>query len=208
MDGKEGNTMPIFLIVVLIIVILIHYELKKNSKIDKSAAEKFWKREQDANFTRSKDLTKLSFLTIPVSELPFTGTTDPELSEIEQTVIRLSEKKILNLTGISNTDLKFEYGVQNLDFLAEYDQNYTLLVRTLNKWAELLHTRNETKAVKVILEFAVSCKSDVSKTYSLLAEIYASEGNMDKIVQLRNSVEDLNTIMKKTIINELDGYLS
>ena len=44
----------------------------------------------------------------------------------------LKEKKILNLSGFTNTDLKLEYGVGNLTELTDYDNNYVTLSRSLH----------------------------------------------------------------------------
>ena len=43
-------------------------------------------------------------------------------------------RKLLNLSGISNTDLKLQYGHANLDLLAEYDQNFSNLLRCLDSF--------------------------------------------------------------------------
>ena len=93
----------------------------------------------------------------------------------------LSTQPIVNLTGYSNTDLKLEYGTANITALSDYDQNYTVLVRTLQKWADLLWDNGFVSQAAAIMEFAVSTKTDISRTYYRLAEYYCANGQKDKI---------------------------
>ena len=93
---------------------------------------RFWQRERDANNTRKQDISQLDYVDFSGVTLPFAQFEDTLLKECEQQVLNLKDKKVLNLTGISNTDLKMTYGAANLPLLTQYDQNFTLLVRTLN----------------------------------------------------------------------------
>ena len=45
-------------------------------------------------------------------------------------------------------DLKLEYGTANINDLSQYDQNYTLLVRTLQKWAEALAAADHPRLIR------------------------------------------------------------
>ena len=110
---------------------------------------------------------------------------------------------IVNLTGQSNTDLKLEYGTANITVLTEYDQNYTLLVSTLQQWADLLYNENHTNEVRQILEFAVSTRTDVSRTYDILSDIYIAIGQADKIADLIATAETLNSLNKEVILRHL-----
>ena len=88
----------------------------------KEIEEQFWDRERKANSTRRKPLTDLDFISIPYDSLPFTGEVgNPVIMESEAFLLGLKDAKIVNLNGISNTDLKLRYGVANLTDLTEYD---------------------------------------------------------------------------------------
>ena len=54
----------------------------------------------------------------------------PKVEDYKQIILTLKDLPIVNFTGISNTELKLRYGAPNIDLLTQYDQNYTLLVRT------------------------------------------------------------------------------
>ena len=139
--------------------------------------------------------------------LPFAQFEDTLLKECEQQVLNLKDKKALNLTGISNTDLKMIYGAANLPLLTQYDQNFTLLVRTLNTWGKRLQELSHSREAICVLAFAVSIGSDIKATWNLLAELYAANDDLSRIEDLKASAAKLNSLMKEPILSMLDSYL-
>ena len=129
------------------------------------------------------------------------------LKQCESQILALKEKKILNLTGISNTDLKLKYGPANLPELTQYDQNFTLLARTLNTWGQRLHELSYNEEAVAVLSFAVSIKSDIRATWQLLAQLYAESGSTAKIQEMKLSAASLNSLTKDPILAMLDTYL-
>ncbi len=176
----------------------------KGKKKDTSDQDTFWEREADANRVRKKPLTDLAYITIPLDSLPIQkNTTDEQLLEYQDTISALSEQTIVNLTGISNTDLKFQYGAPNLTVLMEYDQNFIVLARTLNAWAHRLYELKQTEYAKTVLEFGIACKTDIKAHYILLATIYKEEFHPDRINDLIEAADSLNSLMKNPIITIL-----
>lgn len=123
----------------------------------------------------------------------------------EATIRELSQKKILNLTGRSNTELKLTYGAANLDELSCYDQNYTLLVRTLYQWAEALTELGLTEQAKPLLEFGILCHTDVSGNFLLLARLYRAEQNVSALDQLITQANELNSLTKTALLEKLQS---
>ena len=198
--------MPVIFLCVIIFVVWLHYQISKSSKKDKDASDSFWKKESEANNTRKADLSDLTYITVPMDKLPFSDTAKEDIRNLQDTVKNLG--KIVNFTGLSNTDLKLKYGAPNLTILSEYDQNYTLLVRTLNSWAALLYEQDSLDDATVVLEYAVECRSDIKNTYVLLGNIYKSRGEFSKIKELVNIANGLNSLSKAGIIQELNQLLS
>lgn len=130
-----------------------------------------------------------------------------ELADTEYTICALSKSKILNLSGISNTDLRLTYGTANLEPLTACDQNFTTLIRSLQKWGTLLVSAGEPKDAVTVLSYAVSIGSDIAGTYTLLASLYEKNGELQKISALRESAEQLSTLMKPSILRDLDRIL-
>lgn len=125
--------------------------------------------------------------------------------ECKEILRSLSTQKIVNLTGYTNTDLKLSYGTANITCLTEYDQNYTLLVSTLQKWAEALYRGGEKKECRQVLEYAVSVGTDVSHTYFLLADLYDEEGESDLKYSLIEKASGLSSLSSKVIVRTLQG---
>lgn len=188
----------------IVFCLWLFYELKKQRRKASSLEDSFWARETAANNTRKKSLDNLEYISVPFDFLPMDVLKeDEEVAECHRLLYSLSEQKIVNLTGLSNTDLKLEYGAPNLTVLMDYDQNYTVLARTLQKWASILYKAGYIDEAKTILEFAVSTKTDVSATYSILSEIYNKTGQSQKIESLLQIAEGLNSAMKPAIVRIL-----
>ena len=131
-----------------------------------------------------------------------------ELAEAEYEVCALSNKRILNLTGVTNTELRLTYGTMNLDPLTSYDQNYTSLIRSLQKWGALLVTAGHKEDAITVLSYAVEIGSDIAGTFSLLARLYKNNSETAKIVALQEVAENLTTLMKPSILRDLDKILN
>ncbi|MBO4799900.1 MAG: YfhO family protein, partial [Lachnospiraceae bacterium] len=127
----------------------------------------------------------------------------PKLSEYQETVKNLAEYKILNLTGISNTDLKLQYGAANLEVLSLADQRFTTLARTISGWGNYLYDQGDIPEARQVLEFGISCRTDVSANYITLAKIY-KESDPERIAALKETAESLNSLTKNSIIERLE----
>lgn len=131
-----------------------------------------------------------------------------ELAEAERELCMLADKRILNLTGISNTELRLSYGTANLEPLTAYDQNYTILIRMLQKWGALLVSAGRAKDAVTVLSYAVSIGSDIAGTYTLLARLYKEQDRLDKIEELKEHAAGLTTLMKPSILRDLEQLTS
>ncbi len=186
---------------------VVSYKRLKANRLNQAAEDAFWNRENAANSTRKKDISNLDYVDFSGVSLPFALFEDDLLRQCETQVLALKEKKILNLTGISNTDLKLAYGPANLAELTQCDQNFTLLARTLNTWGQRLHELSHTQEAICVLAFAVSIRSDIRATWQLLAELYHTSGDIDKIREMKESAGELNSLNKTLILAMLEEYI-
>lgn len=191
-----------FPVLCLIFSIALHNTRRKEQDIDRE----FWDREQRANFTRRKSLDDLDYITVPEELLTMKPAlmTD-ELRNYIDDLRDLSSSKIVNLTGFTNTDLKLKYGTANITILSDYDFHYTNLVTLLQKIAELLHDNLDDELAVRVLEFAVSTGTDVSRSYYLLAELYQQMGTPEKIENLVAQAQNINSLMKDSIVEKLQA---
>ena len=189
----------------IILLAIFQFFLRKNSKKHEELNKDFWKREREANTVRRKDISGLNYITIPDS-LPMSDCNDAVIKALNN-FYTFKDKKMLNLTGKSNTDLKAAYGAANLDALSEYDENCTQMLKSIIPLATELNKSGLTDEAAAYLEFGISCHTDITQNYIMLGEYYASKGNIDKIQHLVNVAESLDSLTKKPIISKLDSIL-
>ena len=188
----------------VILAFFIARAVKKQEKSKKAEDKSFWERERQSNSVRKKSLDSLDYIQIPLEKLPMgIMTENSRIAEYQELIQELSKHPIVNLTGFSNTDLKLEYGTANITVLSEYDQNYTVLARTLQEWADLLLENNYTSEAQVLMEYAISTGTDVSRTYYKLAAIYDASGDIFQIEELVRKAEALRSLNSKAIVRTL-----
>ena len=191
-----------WLSVVLIVFGLIGVLRSRAIRREKSGIDDFWKREEQSNSIRKQDISQLEYITIPLENLPMEASNDTKVTEYQNVVRDMAEYDILNLTGISNTDLKLQYGAANLEVLSMADWRFTTLARTLANWGTRLYELGDIEGATKVLEFGIDCRSDVKATYSTLAKIY-KDSRPEDINHLINVAESLNSLTKNSIISEL-----
>ncbi|MBR6664433.1 MAG: hypothetical protein IKL22_01800 [Lachnospiraceae bacterium] len=193
-----------FLATLFLFLLVLGRALKKNTKTMNEQEQSFWQRERAANSVRKKPMDDLEYIFLPLEQLPAeVHRDDTVVQECLDTLTILKDSKIVNLTGITNTDLKLAYGTANITVLTEYDQNYTSLITTLQKWADRLYELGDMDNAKTILEYAVSVHSDITATYLLLAEIYSQSGLSERIPELISAAEKLTGTSGKIILRKL-----
>ncbi len=176
---------PFFTIFLLFLAWFTYNKIRIEKK-EKAREEAFWKKEEEANATRKKDISLLPYVRIPMDRLPFQiRPKDETLVACEERVRALSQEKILNLTGKTNTDLKLLYGAPNLTFLSQCDLNFTELVRTMQTWGARLYELLLIEEAACVLSHSIQWGSDIKASYLLLARIYREQGNLSALEELR-----------------------
>lgn len=184
--------------------------MRRTSRKAEEKEASFWEKELEANNVRKKSLENLEYIHIPFDLLPFgTAGDDPSLQSAEDELTALKDEKIVNLTGISNTDLKLEYGTANITPLSQYDQNYTALVCSLQKWGQALYDLGRFEDAAKVLEFAVKTRSDITATYRVLIDLYKTKLGLSedeikkKLDALIPIAKNLNSLSRQTILKML-----
>ena len=186
-----------FLLIFIIFLIILNVTIRKNDSRQTKREEDFWGQERAANFARRKDISNLEYLTIPHNLH----------TEAEEILVNLSNCKMLNLAGITNTELKLTYGAANLEELSEYDDNFTRFVQAVSAYGTELVEAGQTSDARELLELAVSYHADAVNIYTTLAKIYQEAGETDKIQDLIRYASEINTIASKMITEKLQTYL-
>lgn len=192
--------MPAFFICFIVFVIWFHVKSNQENKSKDTWDKSFWEREHEADFAPKKDISDIEYISLQTDLLPFNDSPDDEEKELQEKILELTDAKLLNLSGMTNTDIKLQYGRANFDFLSECDQRFLILLRALNKWGSYIYiSLNDNERAKTVLEYALSLESDISETYITLAHIYIDENHPEKIQDLINKIQNSDSLMKDSI---------
>lgn len=187
----------IILAIVLISMLAISIAIKKSKKVEENTEKDFWEREHEANFTRKKSIDDLNYISIP-----------NEIIDLNNKNINVfADKKIVNLNGIPNTDLKLEYGAPNITILSEYDQNYTDLITTLAAEADAYMGENKINEARIVLEYATDINTDIARCWEALANIYINSDEKNLIHLLIKKAENIKTFRGTAILRKLNEIL-
>ena len=201
----------------LIFILILQYNLRKGQKSQENQETEYWKREYSANSVRKQSLDDLTYITFqaePFYPLTLLGAAicpeflerNPEVKNILSRLLFLEGQKIVNLTEYTNTDLKFKYGVANLNLLTEYDTNYNELITLLHNYGTILEKESYFAQALTVLEYAISIGTDISGTYILCANIYTENNQQDKIQWLKKEAEKISTSRKDSIVRKLQEF--
>lgn len=191
-------------LLILIFAIWLNIQLRKKRP---SSDEDYYQRESKANLSRSRDITALDYISLDLTKLPLEDKEDSTLNSYRDSVVKLADKKLINLAGKTNTDLKEAYGIANLNFLIEYENNYITLVAMLYKWAQRLYDASYTEDARAVLEYALSIKCDAAGAYRLLAKIYKQSNSPEKIRELIEQLSDISIHDKDELIRSLNNLM-
>ncbi len=193
---------------IVMLVWVLNHNIRKNNSHDPDRVHSYLAREDRANATRRKDLSDLPYIQVPLDQFPFDITLSDEkkqskIAEYQKIIQNLAGVRMLNLIGISNTELKERYGPANLELLSNYDQCYAKYLRTLQLFAETIYEEYPEKAVSV-LEYCIQTGTDISGTYALLGQYYLEHGRTDAFERLYDLIPQKDSISGKTILRKLD----
>lgn len=210
--------MPLIFLLTILLILWIRLAGKHSERERTMSSSEFWKKEQEANFSRRTDIASLPYIQIPtdfLSSVAYTLELIPKehpdhdtLLEQQRELLKLTDASILKLTGLSNTELKLRYGVSNLETLSRCDENFTRLCRVLNRCGILLEKYGQDSDAIRILSFAVDCGSDVQESYLTLARLYRKCNNEDAIYALLDKLSCFDELRRASLENALKAFLS
>lgn len=194
---------PIFLIALVIFTAVLAVKRQRQTRAQHEVDEAFVERERKANATRRQDISRLDYLLFSTKALPIGRIDDARIASYEAVLTGLSDKRIIDLSSYSNTDLKLMYGPANLNELTEYDENYHTLAVTLFNYANRARELNYPETAIQILEYAMSLSIDSSQIYLLLAELYLETNTPEKTDAIRDAVSAMDESLQKLVLPKL-----
>ncbi len=195
------------LTIFMIFIIALAIRYRQINKKQAELRDGFWEREARANEAPAVDLDSLQYIQIPLERFPLGAFSDADIAKKEARLRELSGKRILNLTGKTNTELKERYGVSNLTAVQEYGDNFDELTVLLKEYGEILMARECITDAVSVFEFAASLGTDVSQNYILLGQCYEILGQYDKISYLMDQVSSMSLMLGQSILRHLQEIL-
>ena len=210
--SKGFNVMSYASYVLIILTLLLGFLMYRanavQNKRESREKEEFWDRESRASFTRRADISGLNYITLNTDSLPINEAEQKVFSGITQNLLYYADKKLLNLSAYSNTDLKLMYGPANLEELSEYDNNFNQVIRLINKLSTKLVEADESELAKSFLEYNISIGSDISSDFEMLGNIYYSNNDMDSFNNLEAKADEIKSLSQNLIKLKLNNIKS
>lgn len=195
------------LTVFMIIISVFAFLRARSTRSDKERQEAFWNRENEANNTRKADLGDLDYIHPNPGDYTFAAITDKELEPFLQELETLSSLPLLNLNGLSNTDLKLAYGPQNLAELTEYDQNFSRLEQCIAGYGNALTKLGYEDEAIAVLEKGIAYHTDIASNYTLLGSLYKKKNKPAQIKNLIDMTGALNEFARPATVKKLEEML-
>lgn len=198
---------PLFTTIVLVAGFIWIY-MKSTTKNLNKGTEELLEKERLSNTVRRQPLNTLNYIDFNENSIPIiTPAPNARIESLYNNLASLYSKRIVNLTGISNTDLKLTYGPANLPDLTEFDQNYTELTRNIyDLGIELDAEGLRSDAIKV-LSYGVQIGTDISNNYIALANMYVEAKNYSEISKLIDHANMIHSLTKASTIRKLQEIL-
>ena len=193
-----------FLTVFLIFLLWLALRYAKIARIREEDMESFWERERRANSTRAKDITSLDYLTIPLDKFPLNFSDEEDVKAIENELLELSTHRLLNLTGMNNSDIKSAFGTPNFETMCQIGEDFDRVLVLLNDYAAKLMEADRFSDAITVLTFAVEAGTDVTDSYIRLVDCYGKEGLEGKTEFIKMLVQNSNLLTKNKILEHIE----
>ena len=190
--------------------------LSKESNKRRRSFEQILYDEQQANFKRARAIPQEALIK-PNIDFLRDEIFDTYPAEVNDTTISIFNKIKSNIlekgTGammkidplLSNKGLKEQFGVANLESIINAEENYYNYIHDLNTYGEMLIKHSMTTQSEKVMEHCVyEMKSNIIKSYTTLNESYKENNATEKIEQLKQYVNRIETFQDEI---ELKGKL-
>ena len=200
---------PSFFILFLTFLFIWSHNLRKRQKKHEAEREAFWGKEERSLAVRKKEIPAELYFRPNISRLSFpTLTLAPAAAEKYQTLEKQIRGSVglpmLSLSGMSNTDLRLNFGTANQPVIAQAEENYEAFLNFLYEYAVLMNEHGQAEEAIAALEEAVRLKSDICQHYFLLADLYRAQSDANSLQILTALVQDMTSSSKQRILNYLE----
>ncbi|MCL2619606.1 MAG: hypothetical protein FWD97_01560 [Defluviitaleaceae bacterium] len=203
---------PILLLALLVTIMIRLAKRKSHEKLQRTAD--MLEENDEANNARARDVEDELLFHVIMEDLPLREYTAEEQEKPrpvcmwQNKVIQAASKKMLHFDSPkTNVELKKMFGRANLEFVARYEENFVNFIHAMRHWAEALLTEDKKDDAQQVLEIAVEAGSEVSQTYTLLADIYAEANDSEKLTALKDLAESRSLPGKAIVLSHIEKLL-
>lgn len=195
---------PIFLFIVIVGAIILNIASSAARTKDKKKIEEFIAEQNEVTIVPRTKLDEINFIKCDISRLKFETNSEDTNEEIDK-LLNLSHSKLANFKGVSNRDLKKIYGNNNFDEVLSFQNNYDELLKSLVYTAELLARDGDEKNAISLLQTGISLGNDVTKNYTLLADLYSKNKMRKELFSLIDNVKSNPEISQNKIMAHISN---
>lgn len=192
--------MPVGLVLVLVAVLLITIVSSYHQGNDKRKVKEYLKQENQTYIKPKSALNDIKFIDVNFNDINFNAKDDNAKEEINK-LLAFKDLKIASFKGMTNNDLKKEYGTNNFDDVLEYQNNYEELLNQLRVTSEVLIKDEDEKSAMKLLNYAVDLGDDVTKSYTMLADLYAKNKLRKEMYHLVDTVRSNKNLSQQKIMS-------
>ncbi|MDR2899784.1 MAG: hypothetical protein LBU94_05680 [Clostridiales bacterium] len=194
------------------IMLLINVLIKGGGKKYYKNKQAFLDAEHSANFARKRDIPDELFCRVNTDMLTWISYPDTteysRLNSLLQKAVKKSQNPMMHLDPPKkNIDLKLEFGAVNLEKIIIYEEHYEQYIRALSDLAQELFNLNLKKDAESVLLEAINLRSPIFKPYQLITDIYLSENDKTKLMDIKKRIGNENIISDETLINKVSDYI-
>ena len=195
---------------IVLMGLIINNAIRRSNARSRKINEEFWQRERESYRAPARSIKNLDYVRFPENLPVHISIDDPSIKEYQKTLENLTKEEVLNLSGISNTDIRLSYGNKNMEELSRADQRYLTLCRTLDRLSEAYLEKGFKDESRMLLEFALSAGSDISACWIRLGHIYLENEEREALFSLIEKAEclDKNTHSRSEILKSLNELKS
>ena len=199
---------PIIIACTLVFCAWLAYEKNKHTRLQRAESKKFWQREEQANHTRNKDISQLEYFSVDSSTIPSNTYNSQQIELAKNQIFTDLEKKMIDLSGYSNTDLKLAYGVGNFSLLSTYDANYNTFLLHLSQLATAYRDEEYWDDAENCYHLCLKLGSQKISDYTGLAKTYLATDRPEEVSALISEISNSTMKRKASILKYLRNCLA
>jgi len=204
---------PTIFALFVIFALLFNHRLNRLTRLEREAKVAFWESERDSLSVRKKEFVEENYLRPDISSLTFPqlDVKDYDLvlyESLKSKLLELSTKDMMNFSHLTNTEIRLQFGTANQTAIADNESAYNTYLKTLADYGKFMNEQGELNEAIIALEECIRMKSEYSRHYLFLAQLFAIIKNEEAFHQLCEKASTIDTTKQTNIHQKLINYWS